>query len=346
MSGQEIPFGEISRAALADRRTLLRRWLPDGRIDGNEYVATNPTRSDKRPGSFKINMDTGIWSDFATGDSGGDLIDFYKYLFGVDTKTAALELGRHVGVISGTESEGQPREYEQREYTAAAPNVPPTAQWQPILPADGASRPTFRHGRLGKPSTHWQYNSAETRLLGFTCRFDTPDGGKETLPYTFCECVVPGFSSVRDGKGCGKYWQAGDRLWRWKGWEEPRPMYNLHLLAARPNDPVLLVEGEKTADAAGLLIPDHVPMAWPGGCKAIEKVDFTPLEGRRIIYLPDADQPGKDCAWGYWKQNRDGSNEFKRGLYHILGPICDLTIIDPPPGVPNGWDLADVELGA
>ncbi len=30
----------------------------------------------------------------------------------------------------------------------------------------------------------------------------------------------------------------------------PRPLYGLHLLAERPEAPVLVVEGEKTADAA------------------------------------------------------------------------------------------------
>ena len=30
-----------------------------------EYVALNPTRADKRAGSFKINLQTGRWADFA-----------------------------------------------------------------------------------------------------------------------------------------------------------------------------------------------------------------------------------------------------------------------------------------
>ena len=41
-------------------------------MEGHEYVARNPTRADRRPGSFKINLRTGRWADFATGDKGGD----------------------------------------------------------------------------------------------------------------------------------------------------------------------------------------------------------------------------------------------------------------------------------
>jgi hypothetical protein len=43
-------------------------------------VALNPTRSDTKSGSFKINLKTGKWGDFATGDRGGDLISLWAYI--------------------------------------------------------------------------------------------------------------------------------------------------------------------------------------------------------------------------------------------------------------------------
>jgi hypothetical protein len=45
---------------------LLAQWLPDGKREGREWVARNPTRPDTHLGSFKTNLDTGIWCDFAT----------------------------------------------------------------------------------------------------------------------------------------------------------------------------------------------------------------------------------------------------------------------------------------
>ena len=60
-----LDFGSINRAALATVPDLLLRWLPDGRIQGQEFVARNPRRTDRRPGSFRINMATGKLSDFA-----------------------------------------------------------------------------------------------------------------------------------------------------------------------------------------------------------------------------------------------------------------------------------------
>jgi len=98
MNGRGIPFKEINRALLAEIDKHLKEWLPDGYWIGDEYVARNPTRADRHAGSFKIRRD-GIWADFATGDSGRDLIDLVAYLNRVDLKTAALDLGRRLGVL-------------------------------------------------------------------------------------------------------------------------------------------------------------------------------------------------------------------------------------------------------
>ncbi|MFM9768178.1 hypothetical protein, partial [Streptomyces scabiei] len=51
------------------------------------------------------------------------------------------------------------------------------------------------------------YRLGEERL-GYVARFLTSDGGKDTLPYPFCQ-------SARDGAG----------QWKWKQWDEPRPLY-------------------------------------------------------------------------------------------------------------------------
>ena len=89
---RRIDFGTINRAALAALPTLLRRWLPDGRLKGNEYTARNPTRIDRRPGSFKVNVRTGRWADFATGDRGGDVVSLAAYLSGAGQVEAARSL--------------------------------------------------------------------------------------------------------------------------------------------------------------------------------------------------------------------------------------------------------------
>ena len=74
-----IDFAAINDMALAALPSLLRRWLPDGRIEGREYSAINPTRDDHKLGSFKVNLNTGKWADFATGDKGGDPMNTGKW---------------------------------------------------------------------------------------------------------------------------------------------------------------------------------------------------------------------------------------------------------------------------
>lgn len=81
-----IDFAAINMACRSRFGALLQRWLPDGRLQEREWVARNPTRN---PGSFKINVDTGVWSDFATGDSGSDPISLFAYLNGLSQSQAA-----------------------------------------------------------------------------------------------------------------------------------------------------------------------------------------------------------------------------------------------------------------
>jgi 5S rRNA maturation endonuclease (ribonuclease M5) len=61
----------------------------DGKLNGREYVMYNPTRDDTKLGSFSINIDTGVWADFASGDTGGDMIDLWAYIRGCSKLEAA-----------------------------------------------------------------------------------------------------------------------------------------------------------------------------------------------------------------------------------------------------------------
>ena len=125
---QSIDFATISSAALGAVDNLLAEWLPSGRYDGHEFVALNPTRADKKLGSFRINTRSGQWADFATGDKGGDLIDLYAYLYSCNTAQAAraiaerLSLGNFAPVQKVALDGGN----------AAKPGK--NARWQPIVP--------------------------------------------------------------------------------------------------------------------------------------------------------------------------------------------------------------------
>lgn len=112
-------------------------------------------------------------------------------------------------------------------------------------------------------------------------------------------------------------------------WPDYRPLYNLHHLYANPQKPILLVEGEKTADAAtNIFGKDYVVMTWPGGSQAVERVDWQHLKDKDVTILPDADKAGKDAATKI-------ANTLQNGITDRV------KIVDLPNDLPSGWDVAD-----
>jgi hypothetical protein len=98
-----IDFTRVNEAALTVLPVLVARWLPNGRRIGREYVALNPRRIDRRPGSFRINLTTGRWGDFATGDTGGDPISLAAFLFDLSQYDAAQVIAGMLGVREGSD---------------------------------------------------------------------------------------------------------------------------------------------------------------------------------------------------------------------------------------------------
>ncbi len=94
-----LDFQALKQAALDRCPALLFELVPGGKIIGNEYQVVNPTRQDRHAGSFTINVKTGRWGEFATGDFGNDAISFYAYLHGLKQGEAAQELARMMGVL-------------------------------------------------------------------------------------------------------------------------------------------------------------------------------------------------------------------------------------------------------
>ena len=186
-----------------------------------------------------------------------------------------------------------------------------TADSVQIMPVPSTAPPPMRKHRNhpNEAAAIWTYKNAAGAVLGCVARFNKPDGGKDVIPQTW----------RRDAKGEG---------WRWKGFDDPRPLYGLDRLAARPEAPVLLVEGEKTADAAAALFPGFIAMCWHGGTNATGKADWAPLAGRKIVILPDADEPGLKAA------------KAVRGALVKLG-VKAAAIMYLPEGLPKGWDCAD-----
>jgi len=94
-------FETVNCAALRVLPDLLARWVPEGKIHGREWTGRNPKRTDRNPGSFKVNLVTGRWADFASGDKGGDVTSLAAYLHGLSQSEAARRLAEMLGPAGG-----------------------------------------------------------------------------------------------------------------------------------------------------------------------------------------------------------------------------------------------------
>lgn len=149
--------------------------------------------------------------------------------------------------------------------------------------------------------TQWDYLDRNHNLIARVYRHDTPKG-KQYRP-----------------------WDAANQRF---GMPSPRPLYRLPDMQSA--DTVILVEGEKCADA--LVQLGHVATTAMGGASApLDKTDWTPLMGKSVILWPDNDTVGE---------------RYIEKLIQYLPEkgVRELRRINIPKGKPAKWDAADAQI--
>jgi hypothetical protein len=211
------------------------------------------------------------------------------------------------------------------------PKPPKDEDGELISPVpDEAPPPNFiLYGR--KPSFVWRYLNALGQTLHFTARYEPrqPGDDKDIYPFTY------------------RLLLNGKKRWKTKGY--PRdlslPIYGLNLLAAHPNAIVVIVEGEKCADAANALFRsagvDAVAISLMGGAKSLDRADLEPLRGRKIIIWRDNDTPGETFC-------RELANKLLNGLGCAVSRVdVDAIIAKHGAGLKlEGLDVADLPPSA
>jgi len=203
------------------------------------------------------------------------------------------------------------------EETATA-KAKATVPWRkPEVPPEGVAAPA-----LGKATGQWPVQRGDGHPLFWIQRVPMAGldkRGKAKKRFVHRVWLDGGWhypSTKRDGFTCE--------------WSTPRPHYGVPELLARPEAPVLLVEGETTMDAAKLLLPDWVVVAWPNGSKAVGVIDWSPMTGRRVVIWPDNDKDGQVCA--------------VRLVNLLYGEGAEsVAVVKLPKGLPVGWDLGDAD---
>jgi len=163
------------------------------------------------------------------------------------------------------------------------------------------------HFQLGEYHQHWDYRDAYGQVIMRVCRWQQPGGRKDIRPI------------VKTPEG-----------WKWQHHPNPRPLFQLDRLAAEPDKPVIVVEGEKTAHAAQRLFPEYISTTWPGGAQSVGQADWMPIKGRALTLIPDCDQPGrKAMAW------------VREHVKDLAASIRTVDPADKAKDLPDAWDLAD-----
>lgn len=174
-------------------------------------------------------------------------------------------------------------------------NIPPSAPQKTNSPS---KRPSQKSA-LGKPTASWDYTDAAGVLLARVVRYDPAGGRKQFRP-----------------------WDAKTQRNRAP---DIRPLYNQ--LGITKSDHVVLVEGEKCADA--LIAASVTATTAMNGAKApINKTDWSPLAGKQVLIWPDHDDAGLTYA------KKAASAVAKAGAAHV-------EILKIPEDKPAKWDAAD-----
>lgn len=112
-------------------------------------------------------------------------------------------------------------------------------------------------------------------------------------------CLIARYQNGQEKSFCPfTLWETEPGVFHWtkKGLPDKRPPYRSPDVRAHPDKLVILTEGEKCADAVGEAFPSYVSISWMGGSNAVEKTDFSPLQGRDVIIVPDDDTAGKKAT--------------------------------------------------
>jgi ATP-dependent exoDNAse (exonuclease V) alpha subunit len=304
---------------------LTKRLLPnmsDKRIEIQQHKIICGSIHIEREG-----VKSGLWYRFSNGAEKGDLFDLIKISQNLGNKKEAIKWGKsylgldiynnHNAYVKGNTIAKENQMLKERHsklklvtFKVLSPVPHNAACFNPET--------VFAHQLRNKKGNNKEIESVHTykniknELCGYVVRIkDIEANTKVTLPAVFTE---------------NKH---GVRSWRAKGLGDERCLYNEQKLH-NSNKPVLIVEGEKTADVAQSLYPEFDVVSWSGGVNGFNKTNWNILHSKQVTIWPDNDKPGINAAHNI--KSLLESNDITKA--HII----DLSKIE---FLPEKWDLAD-----
>jgi|GEM_PF-899115 len=192
-------------------------------------------------------------------------------------------------------------------------STPKDNGWKPVTPIPVDAPPfNFIHYKFGKPAAKWEYRDETGGLWFVKVRWDldrSKFGKSKTYSQaSYCKHV------------------SGQMKWDWK-MPTPHPLYRADVLVKYPDKPIIICEGEKSADAAQQFFTDEICVT-SGGVASAHCVSWSPVIGRRVGIWPDNDDPGRNYA------------QKVARLCHDAG-AASIAIFELQAEKPERWDAAD-----
>lgn len=279
-------------------------------------------------GSFKVNVSgpkRGGYANFETGDKGGPL-----HLI-CEARNCTMK--EAIGWAKDFLNVHDLRDLSSKKLVQGNPPVvqhaEPEPTWKSLRPRSDHPAPQLGEECLAKLGHHhretarYTYTDEQGNAVFHVVRLEPKDPsktGKLTLPLSYGmdpSSSIPCWAL--------KKYQSTDN--------SPLPLYHLKELVGYPSKPVLVVEGEKAADAAQHIFPEMVVTTWHGGAGNVSAADLSPLKGRDVVVWPDNDAPGlKAMETLVQRCKAVGVNSI-----HMVG----LDFGKDAPKLPETWDLAD-----
>lgn len=351
---------------------------------GNARMACCPFHEDRNP-SLSVDLSKGVYKCHSAGcGAQGDVFTLLMSAYDMSFREAVLHAAalRGVPIPDGLErTPGGAGAEPKRRATIRYPDDRARQVPEGLQPADLAALPLAAQlPQPGQAIATWDPSRADgQRLRRFTPEMvhvyrnregrplvvllrclgrKRPDGKQDKffIPLRPAECAEAHPGCAIPGAGGPLRWLVGGMADM-----ERRPLYGLEGL--KPGSPVrkiLVIEGEKTADAARRMLvgagSDMAVLSPMGGGASPLRSDWTPLldlfgagDPIEILIWPDADKLMKRPDGVEIDRQEKFVVGVATGLHQALADAgiaaaaAKVSRIVPPGGVESGWDLADAE---
>ena len=299
-----------------------------GKKDGGWSGLMPPYRSERTP-SLTL-YDNGRFYDFGdTDDPDFDVFDFLAKIGEAKDEASAARLFLNKYANGYMESATPAYNYVKTSNTAPTPlaankQKSDRSTMRQIIPAPDTfpdlyeKKDTLNGVSVIYKITAWHiYRTEAGDIWGLVSRQEAFDVNGNIIPKS--KIIRPWIFVENEQGQC-----------RWESAKlDQFPLYYLDLLAKYPKANVLIVSGEKCADAANKYFEKYgynwIAITWQGGDNQADKTDFTVLKNRqgRIAGWPDKDTGGIKC------------------MKAVMGNIPRGVTLNPPKDKFKGWDIAD-----